>query len=135
MKLSILILSIFVGFTGLLFADGAVAGSNPRIEGEDTMTVVRENELPEVVDNEIQLPDSAAQQGVENSGESLGTANQAREKNREYGKERAQEAQQDQIRQQLREGTQDEVQDKVRERIRENISEQARERARERISE
>lgn len=99
---------------GLIFNGPAFAQeADDPVEGDDTMTVIEENEEPEEIDNTLALPEDASPTGIEHSQFGIDTANQARELRREFGEQRAAEA---------RQGNRDEA-------VRQDIVEQARQNA------
>lgn len=105
---------IFILASVLMFGGAAFAQQNPDSGDADTMTMIKQNQRPEDITNRITLPETAAQEGGENSGSGLNTANQAREQKREFEMERSREARQNNVR------------DKVQERVRDRIQEQDR---------
>ena len=129
MKRRILTLTIFVLSLGLMFSGAAFAQDheNAKSRSGDTMVVVEKNQDYSDFEKQIILPDSAAEEGVENSGYGLETANEAREQKRGFGMERAQEARQNEIREQIREQNRENLQDRmpeqndIRDRAREHM--------------
>ena len=126
MKRRILTLTIFVLSLGLMFTGAAFAGDQNGAKPEgDSFIMVEEDETPGEVVNRIELPEVAAQEGVENSEYGPGIANQAREQKRGFGMERAQEARQNEMREQVREQNRENFQDRmpeqdaIRDRVRE----------------
>jgi hypothetical protein len=106
-----LIMTVFAMGLGLLLA-GAVWAEEP-IDGEDTITVFEENQLPGNFDKRIELPERASQRAVERSRHGIDTANQAREMKREFGMERSQEARQEHNRQETGEIMRERARDRI----------------------
>lgn len=99
----------------------AAAQPNDNADNADldvTMEVMEEGQGPDRAMDTIELPETAADQGVESSAKGLETANEARERGREFGRERAQEARQ--YREEARRGVGEDA-EQARERAEQNI--------------
>lgn len=77
---------------GFLLASPAYASDRQRIQGDDTMTALGANEIPENIDRIILLPENASEIAVIRTTRGLETASQSQEKGREFGMERSREA-------------------------------------------
>lgn len=77
---------------GLLLVTPAYANDRPRIQGDDTMTALGPNEIPENIDKVILLPENASDIAVIRTSRGLETASNTQGKGREFGMERSREA-------------------------------------------
>ncbi|MDY6822383.1 MAG: hypothetical protein SWH68_01085 [Thermodesulfobacteriota bacterium] len=121
-----------VALCGSSFAQGA------RNDGQDTMTVVDENQRPEDIVNQIGLPANAAQTGVENAQQGQDTADRTQRRERGMHRERARDARhggatdqagdrdhlRDQMRDQMRDQVSDQVSDQIRDQVRDQLHDQ-----------
>ena len=128
---------VFILAAGLMLGNAAFAQQNTESGGEDTMTMVGENQRPEDIDNRITLPETAAKERGENSEFGLNTAKQAREQKREFGMEKAREARQNNVRDKVQDRVRDRIQqqDQVRDRIHEQDRVQDQDAIKDRIPE
>lgn len=103
----------------------AAAQPNDNADNADldvTMEVMGEGQGPDRAMETIELPEAAAEQGVESSAKGLETANEAREQKRELGRERAQETRQyrEEVRREVGEDA-EQARDRVEQNIRDDV--------------